>query len=116
MLPSLIHQRRLVFAMLFAVAASLLTTARMVAAADDGKSAAIEIAEVKRAEPVDFAKDILPILRTNCTACHNVKDHEAKLVLETPDAIRKGSENGPVVVPGKSAESLLLKVTSRREK
>jgi WD40 repeat protein len=79
-------------------------------------SSAIDVAEVKRAEPVDFAKDILPILRANCTACHNIKDHEADLVLETPEAIRKGGENGPAVVAGKADESLLLKVTAKREK
>jgi WD40 repeat protein len=79
-------------------------------------SAAIEVAEVKRAEPVDFAKDVLPILRANCTACHNLKDAEADLNLETTEAILKGGENGPAVVPGKGDESLLLKVTAKREK
>src|SRR5688572_28543476 len=80
------------------------------------KSTPIEVVEVKRAEPVDFGKEILPILRANCTACHNEKDREGELVLETPEAIRKGGESGPAVVAGKGVESLLLLTASKREK
>src|SRR5688572_6918985 len=82
-------------------------------AAGDAKkpSQAVEIAEIKRAEPVDFAKDILPIFRANCTACHNATDHEAELSLETPAAIHKGGESGGAVKAGKGAESLLLQVS-----
>src|SRR5688572_28564668 len=80
------------------------------------KSSAIEIAEVKRDAPVDFAKDILPIFRANCIACHNEKDREGELVLETPEAIRKGGETGPAVVAGKGLESLLLRVSAKLEK
>ena len=37
-------------------------------------------------------------------------------MLETPEAIRKGGESGPAVVPGKGMESLLLQVSARLEK
>ena len=68
-------------------------------AAEEAKpSAAIEIAAIQRAEPVDLAKDILPIFRANCTACHNATDHEAELSLETAAAIHKGGESRPAVV------------------
>jgi WD40 repeat protein len=76
----------------------------------------IAIAELKRDQPVDFAADLLPIFRKSCLACHNATDSKGELVLETPATILKGSEDGPVVVPGKSGESLLLKVASRQEK
>ena len=40
------------------------------------ESEAIEIAEVKHKGPIDFEKEILPILRRNCLACHNTTDAE----------------------------------------
>ncbi len=75
----------------------------------------IPIAEIKRDTKVDFEKEILPILNKNCTACHNATEAEGELVLETPEAIRKGGDSGPAVVPGKSGESLLLKVAAHLE-
>src|SRR5258708_35043921 len=65
---------------------------------------------------VDFETHILPILKRNCLACHNQTDAEGDLVLETPATILKGGENGPVVVPRKSLDSLLLKSATRESK
>jgi len=76
---------------------------------------ALPIAELKRTEPVDFEKEILPILKNNCLACHNQTKAKASLILETPQEILKGGDSGPGVVPGKSAESLLLKVAAHQE-
>jgi len=83
------------------------------ARADDEKP--IEIAAVKHDGPVDFEKEILPIFRRNCLACHNSTEAESDLVLETPAAIVKGGSDGPSVVPGKGAESLLLKLAARQQ-
>ena len=47
----------------------------------------IPVAEIKRAEPVDFDKEILPILRQNCLACHNSTDAEGDVVLENVQKI-----------------------------
>lgn len=82
-------------------------------AADEPKP--IEIAELKREAPVDFEKEVLPALTKNCLACHNAKDAEGDLVLETPQSILKGGFSGPAVVAGKSGESLLLKVAAHLE-
>ena len=41
----------------------------------------IPIAEVKHDGPVSFEKEILPIFRRNCLACHNKTDAESDLVL-----------------------------------
>ncbi len=70
--------------------------------------ALLPIAELKHPKPVDFQREVLPILKKNCLACHNATDSEAKLNLETPQTILKGGENGPAVVPKNGAESLLL--------
>ena len=75
---------------------------------------AIAIAELKRDTAVDFEKEILPIMRRKCLACHNNTDAESDLVLETPQSILKGGSEGPAAVPGKGAESLLLRVTARQ--
>ena len=59
----------------------------------------IEIATVKQSEPVDFDKQVLPILRRKCLACHNSTEAESDLVLETPQAIIKGGSLGEGAVP-----------------
>lgn len=73
----------------------------------------ITIAEIKRDTTVDFEKEVLPIFKKHCIACHNSATKEGKLVLENPQTILKGGESGPAVQPKKSAESLLLQVAAR---
>jgi WD40 repeat protein len=100
-----------------AIAPVLVTLALALAAlpskADESKP--IAIADVKREAPVDFQKEILPLLNKNCVACHNTKKAENSLVLETPQSILKGGDSGPAVVPKNGAESLLLAVASHKD-
>src|SRR5688500_13118384 len=70
----------------------------------------IPVAKLKRRKPIDFDKEILPILSKKCLACHSQSQAEAGLVLETTEAIRAGGESGPAVIPKKSAQSLLLQL------
>src|SRR3954469_18267647 len=77
---------------------------------------AIKIADLKRTDTVDFEKEILPLLRTSCLACHNQTTTKGELILETPQSILKGGESGPAVVPGKSAESLLLQLAAHQKR
>jgi hypothetical protein len=58
----------------------------------------IPITEVKQAAPVDFEKEILPILKNSCLACHNKTYGQRRPDLETPDEIIKGGESGSAVV------------------
>jgi WD40 repeat protein len=44
----------------------------------------------------------------HCLDCHATQEPEGKLVLESFDALMKGGESGRVIVPGKSAESLIV--------
>src|SRR5688572_27274371 len=76
----------------------------------------ISIAQMKRSDSVDFEREVLPVLKDNCLACHNQTKAKADLILETPQTILKGGESGPAVVPGKSAESLLLKLAAHQAK
>src|SRR5262249_32019619 len=78
-------------------------------------SAPIEIAEIKRDGDVDFEKEILPVFRRNCLACHSATEAQGDLVLESPQTILKGGSEGPAVVAGKSGESRLLKLASQQK-
>ena len=58
--------------------------------------------------PVDFAKDVKPLLEASCIQCHARGKTKGGLSLETRDALMKGGKAGPSVVPGKGAESLIV--------
>ena len=79
------------------------------------KPKTIPIAKIKHSGPVDFEREILPILNNNCLACHNQTKPKGGLILETPQTILKGGDNGPAVVPKKPAQSLLLKVAAHQD-
>ncbi|MDB5388024.1 MAG: hypothetical protein JWM11_3670, partial [Planctomycetaceae bacterium] len=58
---------------------------------------------------ISFNRDILPILADNCFTCHGPDEpaRKGELRLDTKDGALRTAE--PVIVPGKSAESELLK-------
>jgi hypothetical protein len=58
------------------------------------------------AAPVDFHKDVAPILREYCAGCHNDDDLEGEFSVETFRSLMKGGENGTGIVAGKAADSL----------
>ncbi len=100
------------FQLPFFLAALLALAIASAATADDAKpaaeSAVIAVAEIKRDTPVDFGKEIQPLLKQHCLACHNGTTHEGGLVLENPQTILKGGDSGASVVATKGTESLLL--------
>ena len=61
-----------------------------------------------------FEKEIRPVLAEKCYGCHSSKldSPMAGLVLDTKEGIKKGGVDGPVIVPGNPASSLLLKALS----
>ncbi|MEX1228739.1 MAG: DUF1549 domain-containing protein [Planctomycetaceae bacterium] len=54
-----------------------------------------------------FREQIAPLLTRRCVGCHNASDKKGSLDLTTYDAAMRGGDSGAVLVPGKSAESLL---------
>ncbi|MCH2612594.1 MAG: hypothetical protein MK006_16130, partial [Pirellulales bacterium] len=96
---------------LFLISASIIAAPFTSARAEDE---ALEIATINREDKVDFEKEILPIFRKNCLACHNSTDAESDLILETPAQIIKGGAEGPCVVAGNSAEILVLHLSARQ--
>ncbi len=59
-------------------------------------------------EPIDYRQHIKPILALRCFSCHGALKQENGLRLDASSLILKGSEDGPVIVPGDSAASRLV--------
>lgn len=57
---------------------------------------------------VDFARDVEPIFKGSCYACHSGTAPKAQLRLDLKSAALKGGLSGPVIVPGKAAVSRLI--------
>ncbi len=66
------------------------------------------------AETVDFAHEVVPILRQHCSECHTGSKQKGGLSMNDRAALLKGGENGPVVVPGQSAKSRLLELVESK--
>lgn len=61
---------------------------------------------------LDFAHDVVPILKAHCAKCHTNGTYKGGLSFDTREAILKSK----TVVPGKSAESELLKRVLSKDK
>src|SRR5947207_3619231 len=57
---------------------------------------------------VTYEKDIKPLLDQSCVKCHGPEKPKAKLRLDSLAGALRGSENGKVIEPGKSADSILV--------
>jgi len=53
--------------------------------------------------------DVIPIMLRHCTGCHGLRQKEEGLDLRTKAAMLHGGKSGPAIVPGKPAESLVIK-------
>jgi hypothetical protein len=73
-------------------------------------SAAIEPTKPDAAGIEFFERNIRPVLADKCYQCHSVDAEKIKggLVLDTREAILRGGDNGPAVVPGNIKASLLI--------
>ena len=63
-------------------------------------------------QPVDFARDIKPMLEAGCIKCHAHGQRKGGFQLDSRELILKGGESGPGAVPGRSAESLIVKLVA----
>src|SRR4051794_38711883 len=59
-------------------------------------------------ESPDYARQVRPILKHHCYACHGALQQKAGLRLDTVASIRKGSESGPVIMLDQPDKSPLL--------
>lgn len=75
-----------------------------------GAFAILPAAELPSAvsRPVDFGREVHPILNAKCAGCHNSHGAQGGLAVNTRAEMLKGGVSGPSIVPGKSADSLLI--------
>jgi WD40 repeat protein len=76
----------------------------------------IKVVKIERKEPTSYAKDVEPIFYNKCIACHSGAVKESKLDLASYDTLIKGGKRGQVIVPGNSANSLLVKLSGKTQK
>jgi ankyrin repeat protein len=58
---------------------------------------------------VDYQKDVKPLLAQHCYGCHGPEVQQSGLRLDLRQNALRGGDYGPVIVPGKSAESKLIR-------
>jgi len=60
------------------------------------------------ADTVDYSRDIKPVIKARCYACHGALKQEAGLRLDTVTFMRTGGDSGAAIVPSEIVESRLL--------
>ncbi len=68
------------------------------------------------AAPVDFVREIKPVLERSCVQCHGPDKEKGALRLETREALFKGGDSGAAIAPGKPEESELYRRVTLAEK
>src|SRR5436309_15839024 len=81
-----------------------------------GFIAAQEPALPPATKAVDFNRDVEPLFRTRCNGCHGAQQQMSGLRLDRAEDALRGGYSGPVIQPGKSAESRLIRLVSGAEK
>ncbi len=56
-----------------------------------------------------FEARVRPILAEHCFACHGPKKQQSGLRLDSQEALARGADSGPVIVPGNPDESPLIR-------
>ncbi|MCX6954788.1 MAG: PSD1 and planctomycete cytochrome C domain-containing protein [Verrucomicrobia bacterium] len=61
------------------------------------------------AAPVDYVREVKPILSQYCYRCHGSSQQKSGMRADTAAFLLQGGDSGPSLVAGKSAESLIVK-------
>jgi len=65
----------------------------------------------------DYQRDVVPILRDYCAGCHNGRELDGELSVETFAKLRAGGESGQSILePGNAGESFLIRTLLKQEK
>jgi len=72
----------------------------------DQPAASLPPASLKK---VNFTTEIQPIFAASCLNCHGSKKQKGGLALHRKASAMAGGDDGPVIVPGKSLESRLIR-------
>ena len=68
------------------------------------------------AGPVDFKRDIEPVLQEHCVKCHGPEKQKGGLRLDAKLFAMRGGDDGQAIVPGKADESKLIHLVTERDK
>ena len=81
---------------------------------DDAKP--IKVVKLDRKDPVLYEKDVEPIFRKRCVACHGGNIKESRFDMGSYEAVVKGGKRGAAVVPGKAESSHLYRMSGHTQK
>lgn len=85
--------------------------------ADDKALTPIEPAKLDRKEPVDYVKEIAPLMTAKCSGCHSGWNAQGGFYLTGAESLMKGGKKGGVgIVPGKPNESSIYLYITHRKK
>ena len=73
------------------------------------------VAEAMAQVPVDYLRDVKPILKERCYACHGALKQESGLRLDTGKSIRQGGDGGAIVDAEAAASSSLIERISSHD-
>jgi hypothetical protein len=69
----------------------------------------------KAPQPVDFARQVRPLLEKRCFECHGPETHESELRLDVRDSAMRGGESGePAIMPFDADNSHLIKLVTSK--
>jgi hypothetical protein len=95
----------------------LLLVALALGAATLAPSRPAAAAPTAPAQPVvSYARDIGPLFARWCLPCHAGNEPHGGLQLDSLVGVMRGGDTGPIVVPGKPADSLLVAKIERRHR
>jgi WD40 repeat protein len=72
-------------------------------------AAPIPVAALHHPDPVSYEREIVPLLDAKCAACHSGSVRRGQYDVSSYESLLKGGKHGVAVVPGKPAESLLIR-------
>jgi len=63
-----------------------------------------------------FARDVMPVLDRYCVHCHSGPRPGGGLRLDRYEAVLRGGDSGPAVIPGAARASLIVAKVERRDR
>ena len=67
-------------------------------------------------KPIDFDRDVKPILAKHCASCHGADKQRGGLRLDRKADALTGGDTGAAIAPGKAADSSLIHRVSGKDK